>query len=142
LVNIPEHELFSTHPRHPFCVGDESRKEMNNQPCVSREMAERLKEAGYSAPEFARDGKWFYFKSHLHPHPGGIFKNSDELYAPTATELLPDGWYLKRYWDERPDGTEINGWEAMNTDAGVFFLHENPHDAAAMAWLWEKEKGQ
>jgi hypothetical protein len=66
----------------------------------------------------------------------------EPVYAPTAFELLPDGWYLKRYWDERPDGTEIEGWEAMNTDAGIFFLDENPHDAAATAWLWEKKNGR
>ena len=102
-------------------------------------MAERLKDAGYSTLEFARDGKWFYFKSHLHPHPGGIFKNSDELYAPTATELLPKGYHLS-HMSTREGGSV---WAAFFDDKGGHCgFNENPHDAAAMAWLWEKETGQ
>jgi hypothetical protein len=126
---------------------------MKYNPCTSREMAERLKKAGYPERDISEENTGFfwavtfdsenemvYTDAELYLIEPECIKNS--VYAPTVTELLPDGWYLKRYWDERPDGTEIEGWEAMNTDAGIFFLDENPHDAAAMAWLWEKENGQ
>jgi len=122
---------------------------MKHEPCVSLEMAQRLKEAGYPQRDISEENTGFlwavtfdgenemvYTDAELYLIEPEYIKSS--VHAPTATELLPDDWYLKRYWDERPDGKEINGWEARNEDEGIFFLNENPHDAAAMAWLWEK----
>jgi hypothetical protein len=150
LAHIPEqNEYRITHPRRPVFGGDKSGKEMKEYICTSREMAERLKEAGYPKPAmevigymaFWPEGCFFYRQGVLLPSGGFIFDEGD-IYAPTALEIIPNDWDIKRYWDMRPDGTEINGWEARNEDEGVFFLNENPHDAAAMAWLWEKGNGQ
>jgi len=83
--------------------------------CTSREMAERLKEAGY--PQFILSG--------FHRHWDE--KKGEYTHAPTATELLPKGWVLGNLYD---------GWNVSGS--GPTFINENPHDAAAMAWLWEK----
>jgi len=116
-------------------------------------MAQRIKEAGYPqrdisvseentgffwAVTFDSENEMVYTDAELYLIEQECIKSS--VYAPTALEIIPDDWYIKRYWGERPDGTEINGWEARNEDTGFLFLSENPHDAAAMAWLWEKGK--
>jgi hypothetical protein len=106
--------------------------------CTSREMAERLKEAGYLPPDNNKrylSGEWAYYENDpKHPHPGGFFKDDSDICAPTAFELLPEGWTIANL---------DNGWHVHLYDVGgPTFIHENPHDAAAMAWLWEKEEKQ
>jgi hypothetical protein len=113
---------------------------MKNQPCVSFEMADRLKEAGYPQPKMEVIGRiafwmaygFFYRQGALLASDGFIFDKGD-TYAPTAFELLPEGWTIANL---------DNGWHVHLYDVGgPTFIHENPHDAAAMAWLWEKENG-
>jgi hypothetical protein len=119
---------------------------MNNQPCVSLEMAQRLEAEGFFFnPKSPFQIDRFIWAKGLEPYNKGKFTLSygdprrylpewEPVYAPTATELLPKGWILE------------NGhaaWHAHNKKRGrPTFPNENPHDAAAMAWLWEKENGQ
>ena len=116
---------------------------MRNIPCVSLEMAERLKEAGYPPPDKKSrylSGEWAYYENDpKHPHPGGLFKDDSDIYAPTATELLPKGYHLS-HMSTREGGSV---WAAFFDDKGGHCgFNENPHDAAALAWLWEKESGE
>ena len=110
---------------------------MKNQPCVSREMAEKLRDAGYPQPT---NGMFYALAAgydtgnevleHFNSKPQPQF---DPAYAPTATELLPDGLALMRHSE-----TE---WIAQNLDdPKQYAIGENPHDAAAMAWLRENRK--
>jgi hypothetical protein len=119
---------------------------MKTEPCVSREMADRLKEAGYPS----KDNGFFYALAPGYDTGSEEFRyfeskpqeQFDPVYAPTATELLPKAWHTKRYAHVRADGTKIVACIVINERTGMFVLNENPHDAAAMAWLWEKENGQ
>jgi hypothetical protein len=102
---------------------------MKEHICTSREMAERLKEAGYNGPALWGYGAQTNDAYTIYEAREGGFKI--EIKAPTATELMPKGWVLGNLYD---------GWNISGS--GPTFIHENPHDAAAMAWLWEEENGQ
>jgi hypothetical protein len=122
--------------------GDKSGKEMNNQPCVSFEMAKRLEAKGFFFnPKSPFQTNRFIWAKGISRYDRGKFTISytdptnyppewEPVYAPTATELLPKGWVLGNLYD---------GWNVSGS--GPTFIHENPHDAAAMAWLWEEENG-
>jgi hypothetical protein len=109
-------------------------------------MAQRLKEAGYPQRDISEENTGFlwavtfdgenemvYTDAELYLIEPEYIKSS--VHAPTATELLPHKWFLFR---------EENVWGVakMPLSDGKIWYNENPHDAAAMAWLWEKEKGQ
>jgi hypothetical protein len=100
---------------------------MKDQPCVSYEMAERLKKAGY--PQFILSG--------FHRHWDE--KKGEYIHAPTAFDVIPLGWCVeKKLHAFAAKRYEFDPFGASETPT---FIHENPHDAAAMAWLWEKENG-
>jgi len=100
-------------------------------------MAERLKEAGYNGPAL-----WGYCAESKDAYT--VFESREwgykiEIKAPTATELIPKGYHLS-HMSTREGGSV---WAAFFDDKGGHCgFNENPHDAAALAWLWEKEKGQ
>ena len=95
-------------------------------------MAEKLRDAGYPQPSQRAQGYYlrYYSGGSLVPEMGFECYDLDSIYAPTATELLPDGWALMRHSE-----TE---WIVQNLDdSKQYAIVQNPHDAAALAWLHE-----
>ena len=106
---------------------------------VSFETAKKLKEAGFPQPAQCM-GQWWY-------NPKGYrtltaFDDSyadmaklvmDEyVYAPTATELLPEDWLLMR---EGPN------WICQHfEDSHKYVIDDNPAETAALAWLYVNKK--
>lgn len=113
---------------------------------VTFETAKRLKEAGFLQP-----GTWTYGCVWYTPvlrfllddqHDAyirddgmcALMNRENSYYAPTATELLPDGWVMYK---------KDNGWEVMELYAvqpSPRFWHTNPHEAAALAALFVNSK--
>lgn len=58
-------------------------------------------------------------------------------YAPTATDLIPQGWYLTHQDPRNFPGRKIEKWACS---AYTAFYHDNPHEAAAAAWLCVNRK--
>lgn len=125
---------------------------------VSFETAKRLKEAGFPQPEINEEGIGYYWArvENNSPMLYAISKtwlyepDTIELaaYAPTACELLLDGWILVRnskysfegddYWvccQEEEWADRILKWK------GSFYTYaRNPAEAAAEAWMYANEK--
>lgn len=94
---------------------------MKTYKCVSHEMAQMLKAA--ELPQLKLAAQHYYEDE----------TTGEYWYAPTATELLahlPDGWAVEKHG--------ILFRVSRETDNS--FYHENPHDAAALAWLHENKK--
>jgi len=105
-------------------------------------MAQRLNIAGLPASmmkyieplNFWAEYIYFYREGALFQSGAFLFEQGD-IYAPTATELLPKGYHLS-HMSTREGGSV---WAAFFDDNGGHCgFNENPHDAAAKAWLWEK----
>jgi len=124
---------------------------MKHEPCVSFEMAKRLEAEGFFFnPKSPFQIDRFIWAKGLEPYNKGKFTLSytdprrykpewEPVYAPTVTELLPKGYHLS-HMSTREGGSV---WAAFFDDNGGHCgFNENPHDAAAMAWLREKENGQ
>lgn len=114
---------------------------------VTQNTALELRDAGFPQPEFEIAQFWYvYFPNqnawHLCPaekafkYFGEMRKTSDltdMVYAPTATELLPNGWYLCR------DGSEFGAMNSPCSHYGKRIYNDNPAEAAAAAWLYENK---
>lgn len=105
---------------------------------VSFETAQRLKEFGFPQPEmislagvkFWPEGASFYDDSLQ--ISGCIIWAERHIFAPTATDVLPEDWLLMR---------DVEGWICQyRADFGVYVTHENPAEAAAAAWFWENDR--
>lgn len=109
-------------------------------------MAENLRDTGYPQPQISILSFWsvkYPGTDQYHLMGGEVaFRDVEKLrrssdlwdavYHPTATELLPREWFLFR---------EKDLWAVarMPLSDGNVWYNENPHDAASMAWLWEKK---
>lgn len=125
---------------------------------VSFETAKALKEAGFPQPsdwiDLDRSNQWdmFYVEPSEEGDAPGLYSldRIDDIrtfgdpckiiaYAPTATDLLPPGWVLVHYtdhWVAISAGSLINSVGKNYEDP--YFTHDNPSEAAAMAWLFVK----
>lgn len=98
-----------------------------------------MQNAGFPQPKmkiaagiaFWPEGTFFYDGDSLQVS-GYIVWNNRHVYAPTATELLPEGWQL------RNEGDIFCCQNFYNRDE--YFPHENPAEAAAQAWLYVYSK--
>ena len=106
---------------------------------VSFETAKKLKEAGFPQPEmdivagisFWPEGTFFYDGDSLQVS-GCISWAEHHIYAPTATELLPEDWLLMR---EGPN------WICQHfEDSHKYVIDDNPAETAALAWLYVNKK--
>jgi hypothetical protein len=124
---------------------------MKDQPCVSYEMAKRLEAEGF----FFNPGSPFQTNRFIwakgisryerekftisYTDPTNYPTEWEPVYAPTAFDVIPLGWCVeKKLHAFAAKRYEFDPFGASETPT---FIHENPHDAAAMAWLWEKENG-
>lgn len=115
---------------------------------VSFETAKRLKEAGFPqpVPEF---GQFWYAPNGVIcvMWGNGVFdgearvmiangntiyiKTYDIVFAPTATDILKEIPFVSLSFEVYETRFEFRVWEGLKLIA----KHENPHDAAALAWL-------
>jgi hypothetical protein len=115
---------------------------------VSFETAKKLKEAGFPQPsEVDRANRWrlFYLEevddqSGYGPYSADriedmrTFDDPGEVvaYAPTAIELLPEGWRLEKEGEE---------WVCSGiTNTPVRIVNKNSAEATASAWIYENQK--
>jgi hypothetical protein len=105
---------------------------------VTFETARRMKSAGFPQPDYVEDG-YFYILSQDTPvnfvHVSGI-NTQDAAFAPTATDILlelPD--YALVFDDsQRPPG--FTCYDTLRQNPSEYpKTHENPAEAAALAWL-------
>ncbi len=122
---------------------------------VSFETAKELKDAGFPQPEewvdLDRSNQWLMF--YVEPTEEGYapeaysadritdirtFGDPCEViaYAPTATDLIPQGWYLIR--KPKDDDPKSEEWTCSEAVTPEWFHNDNPHEAAAQAWLFVK----
>lgn len=93
---------------------------------VTFETAKKLKEAGFPQPEPFPVGQVWYCLVYGTWFPLPQMRGSNSIYAPTATELLLDGWSLVREridYCAAKDGVRFTEWVT------------SPAEAAASAWL-------
>lgn len=111
---------------------------MNN--CASLEIALKLKAAGFPEPHklMSKAIRVFVYNTTYNtwPYETGLpLKRSDEIFAPTISDILPlidaDVFYS-------------NGYKCFCVDIrhtnGEFIKSPNIHDAAALAWLHQNER--
>lgn len=126
---------------------------------VTFETAKRLAEAGFPQPEPQRGQLWYnkagaeyiiiladnlgmcdYSISPSGKVWLGRGLNDEELFAPTATDILfhLPGWNLAYTtacgW--------IAYWDAPGLAEPIQFSHENPAEVCAMAWFFEQENAK
>ena len=117
---------------------------------VSFETAKELKEAGFPQPSDAHydTNRWMMF--YVEPDEEGrcgpysldkiedirAFGDPCEVtaYAPTATDLIPPGWYLIR--KPKDDDPKSEEWTCSEAVTPEWFHNDNPAEAAATAWLF------
>lgn len=109
---------------------------------VTFETAKKLKEAGFPQPNPVGD---YWYIEHSTKDGGPPFSIArgeflvhnpeyinDAIYAPTATELLPEDWLLMR---EGPN------WICQHfEDSHKYVIDDNPAETAALAWLYVNKK--
>jgi hypothetical protein len=122
---------------------------------VSFETAKALKEAGFPQPsdwvDLDRSNQWnmFYVEPREEGDAPGLYSldRIDDIrtfgdpcevivHAPTATDLIPPGWYLIRKPADHDPNTEE--WTCSETVALEWFHNDSPAEAAAKAWLFVK----
>ena len=107
---------------------------------VSFETAKRLKEAGFPQP-IQRMGQWWYDTQErltLTAYDGVSGDDMSKfIFAPTATDLIPPNWMLVRRVSEWEcvSEYELDNFFSNAIAPENYFHHENPAEAAAMAWL-------
>jgi len=96
-------------------------------------MAEKLRDAGYPQPSQRAQGYYlrYYSGGSLVPEMGFECYYLDSIYAPTATELIPKGCRLSHMTDR--EGNSV--WAVFNDRDEHYGLTENPHNAAALAFM-------
>lgn len=97
-----------------------------------------LEEAGFQKPAPDYGQVWY---TH-YGSPGSVtdlskWSDNGEVFAPTATDILRElpGWNLAYTtalkW--------IVFWDAVSLSEPIQFRHDNPAEAAALAWFYEKQ---
>jgi hypothetical protein len=114
---------------------------------VTFETAKRLKEAGFPQP-VPKDGQFWYRPSGgigyidivdsdgeiyalLNGEVKGVKGFDSAIFAPAATDILKEIPFVSLSFEVYETRFEFRVWEGLKLIA----KHENPHEAAALAWL-------
>lgn len=133
------------------------------QSTVTPTTARRLKDAGFPQPEFAFGQFWYsqneQINIYVRPARPNIethhfvgetlttqhYKEDQVIFAPTATDILQElGYDFCIRFVAKSDGFMQDEFciNQQDDDGSVIDqdYHENPHEAAALAWLSKHEK--
>lgn len=115
----------------------------------------RLKGAGFPQPNEATGQHWYKYETLFYiTNSDGrgsvcapvdedftsprVFDKRDAIFAPTTTDIMREIEAVTLYFDVRLGKFRCSGGDTLNGIGWVDFAHENPAEAAALAWFAAK----